>query len=119
MASLRFWLTLKGIPPFAFYPRKSARFRWTEGLAGEILLSGWAKYMPDEMNFPERFAALRGSVLVWLYLEELKEIECHKWLLSEKVGFDIGWDFARCDWKVRHYPRWRQHKIAAFRLQQN
>jgi hypothetical protein len=44
-----------------------------------------------------------------LYAErqgEREEILKHKWLESEKVGHDIGFDFASVDWRLKHRPRW-------------
>lgn len=33
------------------------------------------------------------------------EIMVHKWIESEKVGYDIGWDRASMDWMKRHSMR--------------
>ena len=30
--------------------------------------------------------------------ETITEIERHKYFLSEKAGYDVGWDFAEQDW---------------------
>ena len=32
--------------------------------------------------------------------EQVSEIERHKYFLSEKAGYDVGWDFAEQDWRV-------------------
>lgn len=32
-----------------------------------------------------------------------REIERHKWILSERAGEDIGWREARIDWLVNHF----------------
>lgn len=39
---------------------------------------------------------------------ELAEIERHKYLLSEKSGYDVGWEFAERDWDQHHAAQWRQ-----------
>ena len=30
------------------------------------------------------------------------EIERHKYFLSEKAGYDVGWEFAEQDWTSNH-----------------
>ena len=42
--------------------------------------------------------------------EILKEIERHKWLESEKAGYDIGGNKAARDWIEHHYEDWSRHK---------
>lgn len=43
-------------------------------------------------------------------LAEREEILRHKWLESEKVGRDIGYDRAVIDWVRRYRPGWfRSH----------
>ncbi len=50
----------------------------------------------------------------WIYREfraMREEIEKHKWLESEKVGYDIGFEQAMVDWIVRYggdWWRWRR-----------
>lgn len=44
------------------------------------------------------------------FLAERDEILRHKWLESEKVGYDIGFERALVDWMVKHRPAWRQHR---------
>jgi hypothetical protein len=40
-----------------------------------------------------------------------KEIEQHKWILSEKYGRDVGWKEARVDWLVNHFKDYvKYHK---------
>lgn len=41
------------------------------------------------------------------YLAEREEILRHKWLESEKAGYDIGWDRALYDWMRNHRHTWR------------
>ena len=38
---------------------------------------------------------------------QLKEIEIHKYFLSQEKGFDVGWDFAALDWIQTHAAKWR------------
>jgi hypothetical protein len=45
------------------------------------------------------------------YCKERDEIEKHKWLESEKVGKDIGFEKALMDWISYHRSNWRKTKI--------
>ena len=40
--------------------------------------------------------------------EEIAEIERHKYFLSEKRGYDVGWEFAEQDWESQFARHWRQ-----------
>ena len=45
-----------------------------------------------------------------LFLDEREEILKHKWIESEKAGYDIGFERALLDWIVKYRPSWRdQH----------
>jgi hypothetical protein len=53
------------------------------------------------------------SALYQEFLAERAEILRHKWIESEKVGHDIGFEKALLDWIVKHRAGWRalrQHK---------
>ena len=39
--------------------------------------------------------------------EEVAEIERHKYFLSEKAGYDVGWDAAEKDWESRFGEQFR------------
>lgn len=41
------------------------------------------------------------------FLAQKKEIERHKWLESEKVGKDIGYDAALINWVMMHKSKWK------------
>ena len=41
---------------------------------------------------------------------EQLEIERHKYFLSEKLGYDVGWDVAEQDWERSFAPDWRAHR---------
>ena len=41
------------------------------------------------------------------------EILKHKWLESEKVGFDIGFESAQKSWDKNHAQNWRRSKRKA------
>ena len=40
----------------------------------------------------------------------LTEIRKHKWIESEKLGKDIGWEQARQEWLAKHFPAWKQDR---------
>ena len=39
---------------------------------------------------------------------QLKEIEKHKYHLSQRLGHDVGWEFAAEDWVQSHAASWRE-----------
>jgi len=39
---------------------------------------------------------------------EREEILKHKWIESEKVGYDIGFEHALTDWIMKHRSKWRK-----------
>lgn len=41
---------------------------------------------------------------------EKEEILKHKWLESEKVGYDIGYHKALVDWVINHRSGWRAYR---------
>ncbi len=58
-------------------------------------------------------AVLRNSSLYREFLAEREEILRHKWIESEKVGRDIGWETALLDWTIRHRSAWRKARRSA------
>ena len=53
---------------------------------------------------------LRKSALYKEFLAEREEILKHKWLESEKVGSDIGFEQALQDWIVKYRANWRRNR---------
>ena len=49
-----------------------------------------------------------NSALYREFLAERDEILKHKWIESEKAGFDIGFERALLDWIVKHRSNWRK-----------
>lgn len=41
-----------------------------------------------------------------IYLLEKKAVDTHKWYLSEKFGYDVGYNYARWDWDMRFRKMW-------------
>ena len=56
---------------------------------------------------------LKNSTLYKEFQAEREEILKHKWIESEKIGHDIGFERALTDWIVRHRSKWRKARQAA------
>jgi hypothetical protein len=57
---------------------------------------------------------VKQSSLYQEFLAEREEILKHKWLESERLGYDVGFERALLDWIRKHREGWR-----AARRQQN
>ena len=53
---------------------------------------------------------LKNSSLYREFLAEREEILRHKWLESEKVGIDVGFEEALAGWMVKHRAQWRTRR---------
>jgi hypothetical protein len=53
---------------------------------------------------------LKNSSLYREFQAEREEILRHKWIESEKAGYDIGFERALTDWILRHRARWRKER---------
>ena len=53
---------------------------------------------------------LKNSSLYREFLAEREEILRHKWLESEKVGIDVGFEEALTGWMVKHRSQWRKRR---------
>jgi len=51
-----------------------------------------------------------NSSLYKEFYEEREEVLKHKWLESEKKGYDIGYSAALIDWILKHRNNWRNHR---------
>ena len=60
-----------------------------------------------EASVNERDNMFHKSALYQEFLAERAEILRHKWIESEKVGHDIGFEKALLDWIVKHRAGWR------------
>jgi hypothetical protein len=58
---------------------------------------------------------IKQSSLYQEFLAEREEILKYKWLESEKVGYDIGFERALLDWIRKHRDKWRESRRAAVR----
>jgi hypothetical protein len=51
-----------------------------------------------------------NSLIYREFLEEREEVLKHKWLESEKKGYDIGYSAALIDWILKYRRDWRNHR---------
>jgi len=51
---------------------------------------------------------LKRSTLYKEFQAERDEILRHKWIESEKAGYDIGFEKALTDWILKHRSKWRK-----------
>lgn len=56
---------------------------------------------------------MQRSGLYKEFLAEREEILKHKWLESEKAGYDIGFEKALLDWIRNHRDEWRSSRRLA------
>lgn len=82
-------------------------------------LTSAAPTMPDTKNQApaesQTAFVTTGSQLYQEFLAEREEILRHKWLESERLGYDIGFERALLDWIRKHRDAWRRarRQIAA------
>jgi len=55
---------------------------------------------------------LKSSSLYREFQAEREEILKHKWIESEKAGYDIGFERALTDWIMKHRSKWRKARQA-------
>jgi len=67
----------------------------------------------SEMSPPksEGLEFVKNSAIYKEFLAEREEILRHKWIESEKLGRDIGFERALLDWIVKYRSTWRHERI--------
>jgi hypothetical protein len=55
---------------------------------------------------------VKNSSLYREFQAEREEILKHKWIESEKAGYDIGFEQALTDWIVKHRSKWRKSRLS-------
>jgi hypothetical protein len=61
------------------------------------------------------FDKLQHSALYREFEAEREEILKHKWIESEKAGYDVGFEWALTDWIIKYRPnwlKWRKEQMA-------
>ena len=54
---------------------------------------------------------VKKSSLYREFEAEKEEIMKHKWIESQKVGHDIGFERALTDWIIKHRSKWRKSRL--------
>lgn len=49
---------------------------------------------------------IEKSSIYHLWVEEQGHIRKNKWYLSEKMGYEVSWNFAKYDWEMNHRQKW-------------
>lgn len=62
---------------------------------------------PERKSPPTGEDLVQRSSLYQEFLAEREEILRHKWIESEKLGYDIGFERALLDWIRNHRDKWR------------
>jgi hypothetical protein len=70
--------------------------------------------MPNDSNCSPTNGSdwVKNSSLYREFQAEREEILKHKWIESEKAGYDIGFEQALTDWIVKHRSKWRKGRQA-------
>lgn len=63
-----------------------------------------------EKSSPESTSFVTQSSLYQEFLAEREEILKYKWLESERLGYDIGFEKALLEWIRKHREKWRQER---------
>jgi hypothetical protein len=61
---------------------------------------------------------VKQSSLYQEFLAEREEILKHKWIESERLGYDIGFERALLDWIRKHRESWRAARRSQLQAQQ-
>jgi hypothetical protein len=69
--------------------------------------------MPAALNEATSSDLLKNSTLYREFQAEREEILRHKWIESEKAGYDIGFERALTDWILKHRSKWRKTRKPA------
>ena len=74
--------------------------------------------MPSSLQQPEPSRDfVKQSSLYQEFLAEREEILRHKWIESERLGYDIGFERALLDWIRKHRDAWRAARRAQLQQQ--
>jgi hypothetical protein len=78
-----------------------------------VQFSGLASMSDETKQSVPANDLLKNSSLYREFQAEREEILRHKWIESEKVGHDIGFERALTDWIVKHRSKWRRARQSA------
>lgn len=66
--------------------------------------------MSSQSESPSGNDLVKNSSLYREFQAEREEILKHKWIESEKAGYDIGFEHALTDWIIKHRSKWRKSR---------
>ena len=66
--------------------------------------------LSNMQDAPNSQDLVRNSSLYREFQAERDEILRHKWIESEKLGYDIGFERALTDWIIKHRAKWRESR---------
>ncbi len=69
--------------------------------------------MSNDSHTADGSDLVRNSSLYREFQAEREEILKHKWIESEKAGYDIGFEHALTDWIIKHRSKWRKSRQPA------
>jgi len=67
---------------------------------------------PSPTDTSDNREFVKQSSLYQEFLAEREEILKHKWIESERLGYDIGFERALLDWIRKHRDSWRAARRA-------
>lgn len=67
---------------------------------------------PNSSETSDNRDFVKQSSLYQEFLAEREEILKHKWIESERLGYDIGFERALLDWIRKHRDSWRAARRA-------
>ena len=70
------------------------------------------RHMSSHSNNSDGSDLVKNSSLYREFQAEREEILKHKWIESEKAGYDIGFEQALTDWIVKHRSKWRKSRLS-------
>ena len=63
------------------------------------------------MNTPSSIEdLLKGSLIYREAQAEREEVMKHKWYESEKKGYDIGFELAQMNWRIKYGSQWHRER---------
>jgi hypothetical protein len=69
-------------------------------------------FTPNSSETGDNRDFVKQSSLYQEFLAEREEILKHKWIESERLGYDIGFERALLDWIRKHRDSWRAARRA-------
>jgi hypothetical protein len=85
-------------------PHRLLRFGYEFGMNSFLVMAIDQSQEPPDPN------VVQNSSLYKEFQAEREEILRHKWIESEKAGYDIGFERALTDWIVNHRSDWRRSR---------